>query len=307
MSPLPPHEPRIPGRSYAAAPQTPHGAPPNKASPPALPRAPFGAVVAAAPLAVRAAAAVAVPQHQALAPTQGQSAPLFTIQDAQKLAGPNVCRAAANTWIKELRKRMTNACCAVDLEAEGLPWRRWISGLPDLESIVGEGAVAIMFRRLKDWDANTKNWRTDIVVTRHGDMSTRLHPHKTGGAKPIHGCLWSWLSEGDLAIEGASASTGVPRRAASLSAAAASACVPQRLSDAAAAAATLSTKPTRPEPVPRPTDDAASSAAGDSTSVPQRAPDVAACPDAAASDVAARSAAAAGICVSQSASEAAAA
>ena len=153
--PSPPRGPLIPGRSYAAAPQTPDGAPPSKASPPSKPRAACGAVVAAALPAVRAAAAMTVPQHHALAPTQGQSACPFTIQDAQKLIGPRVGQETANSWIKNLRPRMTETCGAVDLEAERLPWRRWISTLPMWEGIVGEGVVAIELRRLSDYDHNT--------------------------------------------------------------------------------------------------------------------------------------------------------
>ena len=77
-------------RSYDAAPQTPAGAPPSKASPPSKPREGLVVVIAAALPAVRAAATMAVPQHHALAPTQGQSAFPFTIQDAQKLTRPQV-------------------------------------------------------------------------------------------------------------------------------------------------------------------------------------------------------------------------
>ena len=248
------------------APQRPAGAPPSKVPPPSKPRAALGAVVAAALLAVRAAAAMTVPQHCAFAPTQGQPAFPFTIQDAQKLTGPRVRKGTVNSWAKYLRPRMTETCGAVDLEAERLPWRRWISTLPMWEGIFGEGVVAIELRRLRYYDHNTKKWRTDIIVTRADGASVRLHPHAYGkGVIPIGDNIEGRVGEDDLAIERAAsaASTGAPRRAACLGAAT--------------------------------SDDAASAAAGHKTSVSQ------ARPDAAASDDAVRSAATA-----QRASEAAA-
>ena len=66
---------------------------------------------------------MAVPQHHALAPTQGQSSFPFT---------------------------MEGTCGAVGVGAEVAPWRRWIRQRTDWERIVGEGMVAIELRRLLD-------------------------------------------------------------------------------------------------------------------------------------------------------------
>ena len=161
--------------------------------------------------------------------------------------------------------------------------------------------------------------RPDIVVTRADNTCVRLHLHEQhlrsmrSEAIPIEGNLDDSLAI--LVVKGSAsaASTSVPQRAACLDAAtsddaasaapvAATTCAPQRSSDAAAAAAICSTKPALPAQGRLVTDDAASPAAGNKTSVPQRSQDMAARPDAAASDDAVRSAATA-----QRAGEAAAA
>ena len=302
-------------RSYDAAPQTPAGAPP----PPSKPRAGPGAVVAAALPAVRAAATMAVPQHHALAPAQGQSSFPFTIQAAQDWPrGVPVCNKTDKTCIKDLWHHLEGARGTVDLESLGLPWRRWIRQRRDWEHIAGKGVIAIELRRLSAYRHNTNEMRTDIVVTRSDNTCVRLHLHEQhlrsmrSEAIPIEGNLDDSLAI--LVVKGSAsaASASVPQRAACLdaatsddaasAAAAASICVSPRSSDAAAAAAIRSTKPTLPVQGPLVTDDAASPAAGNKTSVPQRSQDMAARPDAAASDDAVRSAATA-----QRASEAAAA
>ena len=157
----------------------------------------------------------------------------------------------SNKGIHDSRPELLGTCGAVAVEALGLPWCRWIIQRKDWEWFVGKGVVASELRRLADYDPNTKQMRTDIVVTRADGMSVRLHPHKhklrntkRSEAIPIDGKLANMLCEDELAhflVErvASAARTSMPQRAACLdaatsgddaasSAAAASTCVPQR-------------------------------------------------------------------------------
>jgi len=189
--------------------EAPDGKTPSKAPPPSLqrapPRAPSSKAHDGAPQSKAPPPSLQTVPHHALAPTQGQPAVLFTLQDAQKLRGTLVGTATANTWIKNLRLGKFEPGGAVDLEDAELPWRPWISNLPEMERIVGEGVVAIEYRRRK---GNALDTLAEIVVTRFD--GTSMH-------RPF--CLSVWLSEDGLPIDehaASAASTGGPLRAARL-------------------------------------------------------------------------------------------